>query len=130
MFDYHTIPKMELDSTCAHMGPQVVSYLGLASNILQQTACFLLCLSSLNFKPTKAVVTKSILASVASSTVMVHFSTVCINFSHSFKFNSVIISLKDLLLLSGNGNVSSGAISAAEAQLPIPKQSRRLERML
>lgn len=88
------------------------------------------CVSSLDFKPTEAVVAKSVLASIASSTVMVHLSTVYINFPHSFKFNSLIISLTDLLLLSGNGNVSSGAISAREALLSIPNQSNRLERML
>lgn len=71
-----------------------------------------------------------ILAPVASHTVMVNVSTVCVNFPYSFKFNSLIISLKDLLLLSGNGNMSSGAISATEALLPIPNQSKRLERVL
>lgn len=77
---------------------KAVSHLVLATNDLQRTAC-LLCLSSLNSKLTKTVV----LAFVASSTVTMHFFIGCINIPHSFKFSTLIISLKDLLLCGGNG---------------------------
>lgn len=50
-------------------------------------------------KLTKTVV----LAFVASSTVTMHFFIGCINIPLSFKLSTLIISLQDLLLCSGNG---------------------------
>lgn len=95
----HAKPAVELGSAFARVGPQAVSHLLLATNDHQRSACLLLGLSSLPSKLTKTVV----LAFVASGTVTMHFFIGCVNIPLSFKFSTLIISLQDLLLCSGNG---------------------------
>lgn len=88
---------LELTWKCSRSGWMALwataLYLVSATIHPQWTAFFLLCLSRLNFKPAKAIVTTWVLVPIVSCNLMVCLPTDCIIFSHSFKFNSLIISL-------------------------------------
>lgn len=84
------------------------------------------CFSSLKSKPTKTIVTRSVLAHITSSTVMMHFFITCINIPYSFKFSSLFL-LSTFYYSVKVGNVWSDAIFAMEAVLPVPINLKALK---